>query len=319
MDEILYAGIANARQAAALNLAYMLLAAERQALPNHPALQAAWKLLQPGESTTTVNLPFIGMDGYNRLSPIGEGISIPNTALTTATAQVSVGRYGLRYSASDMARATDGVGILNTGRMALSSIKAKAATLIYLLMSIVDDFTATAGTPGAVLTIPQYQTGVYTLDALSIPGPYLATLAGKQWKDLQAYMTANAGAAMQYHGAAARVIDLNGKGAKGELLGADVFVSNLNQTKNAGVDVAGGVFGLGGVAVAEAQIANDGDPNALFLGMAEEDANGQPAPGRLVIERKRDADTGVTGWVTSALLGMSLGRDAHGLSWITAA
>jgi hypothetical protein len=320
MNEILYAGLANQRQAAALNAAFALLAAERSALPNHPALEAGYKLVAPGELTTDVELPFLGMFGYDLMSPVGEGVDVVNTAFSDAVVSVAIGRHAKAYEAGDIARATDGMGVLNLEAMALDAIATKHTSLVSLVANVVDDFSATAGTPGSALTIPQYQSGVYTLDALSMPGPYLAFIAGKQWYDLEAYMTATAGGALQYTQAAQDVIAMNGPGAKGRLLGADVFVSNHAPQKNAGVDVGGGIFAAGGVAWAEGQFANDGSADQLLLGLSL--PMGTPggyarAPGTLMIERDRTARAGLTAWIQAMLVGVSRGRDAHGVSLIT--
>ena len=317
INAVTYAGIADARQAAAVDSQFLLLAAAREQLPQHPVIQAGYKLVGFADATNVFQVPVIGLDGYDRLQAVANGVEIENTALSTSSFTVTVGRFGKAYGAEDLARATDAQGILNAPRFALDAIASRARTQAYLLHNVVDDFTAQGGTAGAVLTVPLYQAAVYALDAVFAGGPKLAMLALKQWYDLQAYMTANAGGAIQYSQSATAIIEATGGGSKGNLLGADVWVGLQAPTKNSGVDVAGAIMVPGAVAMAEAMYQDDQDADQLLIGTAA-DKLGQVGY-RLLVERDRERRAGITSWISQTQMGFSKAYETCGISIISKA
>jgi hypothetical protein len=104
-DEIIYSGIGDLSLAAALSAEYILLAADRNALPNHPALQYVGDI-SVGAHSAVIKVPHIGLMGYNLLASTGDGTSVANTALTDGSTSVTVGRYSKAYEASDLAKMT---------------------------------------------------------------------------------------------------------------------------------------------------------------------------------------------------------------------
>lgn len=120
-DEIIYSGIGDLALAAALSAEYILLAADRNALPNHPALQYVGDI-SVGAHSAVIKVPHIGLMGYNLLASTGDGSSVSNTALTDGATSVTVGRYSKAYEASDLAKMTAGAGGLSAQVFAMDAM-----------------------------------------------------------------------------------------------------------------------------------------------------------------------------------------------------
>ena len=95
-DEIIYSGIGDLSLAAALSAEYILLAADRNALPNHPALQYVGDI-SVGAHSAVIKVPHIGLMGYNLLASTGDGSS-PSTRRPHGTRR-SMGPHLTRLAA----------------------------------------------------------------------------------------------------------------------------------------------------------------------------------------------------------------------------
>lgn len=308
------AQISDLRNNPALIAELALLEHETGTVHNHPAVYR--KVFGPEINAENVTIPWIGLGGRNPLEQIADGEDFARSSIETDLATISAGRFGRKYGATDLVRATDSQRIFRTDVMAMEAVAAKNQAALAQIAALGGNFTGTAGTPGSVLTVPQYQGAIYTLDARNVVGVKLAALAGIQWKHITDYVTANAGGAFQFSPAAQRVIEMTGGGAKGNFLGADVFVHSRAPSKNSGVDVGGCIFGFGGIVLGEWSYVDDGDPNQALLSPAT--VNGQVVY-TLSVERDRDPGAGTTDWVLQCLMGASIGRDNCGISLITRA
>ena len=301
--EILYAGIADLTQSEALSTEFLLLLADRNALPNHPSILYVGDI--SGQNSAVIKVPHIGLLGYNLMASTGDGSAVANTALTDGSTSVTVGRYSKSYEASDMARITAGSRI-NPQTMALDAVVSGSATLAALVADVIDGFTATQGSTGVNATFQNYLDSITTLEIAKVGGPYLCELHPVQWGDIRSDVAGSANGAIQWNQGSQALLDgMKGIGYQGVFLGVDVYTTTHVPTANAGADRAGGMWGRGGVLWADGSVPLEGDPNQLVI------AN------KVLFERDRTAKAGLTAYVSHRYLGVAKGIDACGVSIIT--
>jgi len=303
-DEILYSGIADLRTAEALSAEILLLLADRNALPNHPALMYAGDAV--GRGSAVLKIPAVGLQGYDLLSAPGDGSPIANTALSDTAFQVTVARYSKAYEASDLARLTDPAnGKIKVAEFASDAVVSSSNTLVSLVANVTDGFSASVGSSGVDLSVNNFLAAIQTLEVAKNVGPYMAILHPQQMGDLRAAIANVSGGAIQWLPASQEQIQILGNGYRGNWMGVDIFSSSFVPTANAGADRAGGMFARGAVLWADSSIPSEGDANQLVLA------------GKILFERERTAKSGLTAYVTHYYCGVSKGIDAAGVSIIT--
>ena len=303
-NEIIYSGIGDLRTAEALSAEILLLLADRNALPNHPAILYAGDA--QGRGSAVLKIPQLGLMGYDLLAATGDGSAVANTALSDASTTITVARFSKAYEASDLARLTDPAnGKINVSAFAADAVQSAANTLTSLICNVTDDFSATVGTSGSDLSIANFLAALQTLEVAKVVAPYMSILHPQQMGDLRAAIAATSGGALQFLPASAEQIQLLGAGYRGQWLGVDIFVSSYVPTKNAGADYGGAMFGRGAVAYADSSIPEEADPMQTILA------------GKLLFERERTAKSGLTSFVSHAYYGVSKCIDAAGVSIIT--
>lgn len=303
-NEIIYSGIGDLALAEAISAEYLLLLADRMALPNHPALYDAGDLA--GARSNTIKVPHVGLMGYDvPTSATTDGSAVANTALTDGSTTIAIARYSKSYEASDLARIAAN-GIVNEAAMALDAVVTGALALTSLIANLVDNFSSTVGTSGVDATFANFLDAVTALEVAKVQGPFMAVLHPVQWGDLRKDLAVNAGGAVQFSPAAQAAINVRGIGYQGQLAGVDVFTSTFVPTANAGADRAGGIFGRGAILWASGTIPpTAGDPNQMNIG------------NKVLFERVRTGKSGLTAYVSHVYLGASEGIDACGVSVIT--
>jgi hypothetical protein len=138
-NEILLAGIADLTTAEVLNGEYLLLLADRNALPNHPALMDVGSVR--GRGSNVIKTSQLGLMGYDLLAATGDGATVANTALTDGASSVTVSRYSKAYEASDITRFVDSQGILNAQTFAADAFASAQSTLANAIAGLVDNFS----------------------------------------------------------------------------------------------------------------------------------------------------------------------------------
>lgn len=305
-DEIVFSGIGDLTVVESLTNEYILLAADRNALPNHPALMYVGDI-GAGARSNTLKVPHIGLMGYNLLASTGDGSAVANTALTDGSSTVAVGRYSKSYEASDLAKITAG-GFLNASTFAMDAMASGALTLTSLIANLVDNFATVVGTTTVAATIANFLDAIAALEIAKAVGPYIAVLHPVQWGHIRKDITLNSGGAIVFNPASAELMITRGIGYQGNLAGVDIFTSTYVPTANAGADRAGGMFGKGAILWADGSMVND-DPSGQSVVVA----------GKVLFERDRTAKYGLTAWVSHRYLGVSEGIDGFGVSIITKA
>jgi len=302
-NEIVFTGIGDLVVAEALTNAYILLAAERAALQNHPALMYVGDI-GIGARSNTLKVSHIGLMGYDLLASTGDGSAVANTALTDGSSTLAVARYSKSYEASDLARMTAG-GLVNIDMMAMDAVLSGALTLSSLVANLVDNFSTTTGTSGVNATAANFLDAITANEIAHTPGPLLAVLHPVQWGDIRSDLAINSGGALQFSPATAELIAFRGTGFQGSLAGVDIVTSTFVPTANAGADRAGGMFGRGALLWADGTIPTEGDPNQIVIA------------GKVLFERVRTGKSGLTAYVSHRYLGVVEGIDGFGVSIIT--
>lgn len=309
VNAVTFASLSSASVASVIDTNFVLTLAEREALPQHPALYYTKPIDR--SASNVINVPHFGLRSVNLPGIVADGATVGNTALTTNQTLVTVVRQSMARSATDLARMTQPDGRISPSAFALDAVYSHASQVTALICDVIDGFSATAG-PG---------TGV-DLDAASVmamigagrvnnlPGPaYMGVLHGIQWSDLIVDAGTSLGSApggtQQYNPQLAALQFLRGQSYVGSWLGVDWFVNNRVVTANSGADRAGALFAQGGVMVGQ----------GMFSGVVEDPTNqfliGTMDGGALVlIERDRDAAAGETAIISHSYIGVSKGLEA---------
>lgn len=303
MTQILYSNLGDALVSEVLSGDFLLLNADRNALPNHPALYKAEDF--SGMGSSTIKIPQVGLMGYDKLTSETEVATTSTTALTDGSATMSVGRYSKRYEPSDLARIVDKQGILRTDVLVMDAFMSYNATIRDLVANLVDNFSSTVGSTGVDGSIEDILDAVAILEIAAVQGRYLGVVHPRQWHDAVKDVALNLGGAVQLSGDAQRVFTaMQGLGYKGEFLGVDWMTTLDVPTANSSADRAGGIFGFGAIGWAEAPLPADPDLPQANVGPA-------------LFEKDRTPTTATTGALVHGYLGASEMIDACGVTWIS--
>lgn len=300
-NEVLVAGIADLKTTEVMSSEFLMLLADRGDLFQHPALVYAGA----AQGSNKVRVPQLGLGGYDLLAAGTEGTALANTALTDGSSDITVAWYGKTYAVSDLAQVVAANGLIDPVMFAQDAAISVAQTLISLLAGLMGGFSNTVGSTGVDLSAANFVDAITQLEVSKVSGPLMAILHPQQYGDLRSASLSLGGAVQYREDAQALVMSRsNSSQYKGNIFGVDVFCSSHVGTANAGADRAGGMFGRGAVAWADAQFPANGDPNIISLG-------------RAAFERDRSGTAGLTNYTTHAFMGAVEAIDAAGVSIIT--
>jgi hypothetical protein len=237
-----------------LNQEYLLLAADRNALPNHPALFYAGDFGQAGAGASAGSVrkvPILGLQGFDLPATVGEGAAIVPVRVTDQQFSISVSRGGKAYQPSDEARFTDSLGVYSTSTFAMDAMASHSLRLTNAIAGLVGGFSLNQSTTGVDLTVAVFLAAITDLETGSnqsfAPGDAMAVLHTQQVGDLRASFSTATGT-VQWTAVAQEQLTLRGNGYRGQIFGVDVFSSGYVPSANAGADRAGGMFCRGGIA-----------------------------------------------------------------------
>ncbi len=298
-----YASLSDLFSAETVSGDFLMLLADRAALPNHPALYYDGPIDGTGSNTSKV--PHIGLGGYDLPDQVGDGADIVYKQITDSSSTVAVVRYSRGYERTDLvAMASAGRDHTGPSQLALDAVMGLANRQTDLICDVIDGFAATGGPgTGADLTVASTLAvaGALRVNNVSGAGGFMGVIHGQQWSDLIVDGGATlAAGTQQYNQSLASLQVLRGEAFQGQWLGIDWFVSNRVKTANAAADRAGAIFGRGGV------IWKDG----RLSGVVEDSANQMIIGERVLFERDRSAKGGRTGYVMHGYLGASLGTES---------
>lgn len=271
----------------------MLLADRDGSVLTHPAFFRATG--KPGSNV--VRVPHLGY-GYDILAADTPGNQHTNTAFSDGHTDVTLANQVLMYGSHDLARYMAD-GKLDPMMFAQAGVIAIAQTLISLLANVGDGFTNVAGSSGVDASWEDVLAGKALLGVSKATGPICGLIHPQQWADLELdAMTLGIGPAAANPG----IINAGLDAYKGNWFGVDWFVSS--HVPASGGNRLGCMVTRGGLVWADAEFADDGDPNIINLGRGQ-------------FERVRKGDYSSSNYVIRAAMGVSLGIDAAGVTFRT--
>lgn len=301
-DEVLYAGVANQRVAEALSTDYIMLAADRAALPNHPALFYAGDLF--GTGTDTKKVAHADIMGRDLPVPVADGAKVGNTVWGTGATTVVVARRSKAYAASDLAKWTDSLGLLNAGMLAQDAFMSHNLAKTEAIAALMGGFSNKVGATGVDLSLANVLAALTLLEVGFegglAEGDAMGVLHTVQGGDFRTALATATGGAVQWQVPPEQLV-LKGNGYRGRYLGADWFASGRVPTANAGADRAGGLFVKGALIWCDMSVAAEG-AEQLNIG------------GKVLFERARDGYGATTGYPSHSYSGFAEGIDAFGVT-----
>ena len=300
-NEVLLAAIGDITLQESINGTFLQMLADRNALPQHPALVYVGAINDT--LSNVIKVPHLALDGYTAAAAAAEASSIANTPWQDGSSLVTVTGQGKAIEASDIARMINGK-VLNPQAFAQDAYMAHMLRMTDIIANIIDGFTATVGSTGVDLDLTVIMAALGSAVVNNVNGPFLGMLHGQQWADLMTDAALVAGGALQWQPATAELAVLRGSGYKGNYLGVDWFQSNRVVTANGGADRAGAIWGPGAVLWADGQPPLDDPSRQMLIG------------GKVLFENVRDGRARTSSFVSSSYLGASIGLQA-GCSIIT--
>jgi hypothetical protein len=277
-----------------------LLLADRGALPNHPALIEYANAQQGGSAT--VKASALGLMGYDLPAEKLESESISNTALSDASASLTIGKKGKIYTATTLARLLDPTGTLNAQVFAADAVASGLAWMLYQVAQLMDDFATTSGTSGADASAATILDAITSLEINKVPGPYLSIMHPRLYADIRDDVALNSGGAVQWSADSQAMLSImHGLGAQPRLFGVDVMTST--HCYDDSTDVWGGVFGRGAI------IYGWASPSVLDLSSDQ-----VVLANKFLFDRVRSALADTTGWAMHMYTGVVELIDLAGVS-----
>ena len=176
---------------------------------------------------------------------VNEATDLANTAVNPTKVTFTPGEVGIMYTVTDV-----------SGRKSLQTLPQITSRGVRACLkkwetdatALFAGFTGNTaiGTSGADLSLGQFQSAIYTLEAADIPGPYVFVGHQIQISDLRTAILASGAAIWSNESVAAQrglIGDNNGNtGFKGNLLGIDCFASSTCALVNTNADRSGAMF-----------------------------------------------------------------------------
>lgn len=292
-DEMVPSSIGSIVAGEVLAAEFLMTLADRDAsVLEHPAFFHATG--RPGSNV--VRVPVLGY-GHDTMAATTPGSETANTAFTDDAIDVTLANYVLRYTADDLARFMAD-GKIDPVRFAQYAGVNVAQTLIGLAANLTDGFSNVAGSSGVDAAWSDILTAKAFLYIAKAQGAMLGLLHGRQWADLEADALSLGVLPAQTNAA---IVNSGLESYKGRYFGIDFFVHGAVPTADSGANRAGAIWTPGGLVWADAEYANDGDPNIVNL------VRGQ-------FERARRGTYSDTSYLIRAAMGVALGINAAGVT-----
>lgn len=302
-DEIKFSTLSgNARLSAVLHQTILEKLTDKASLVNHPYILAFQNMNNSGSSALQV--PVVGLGGYNAMAAVADGVAASNTALTTGSATITIARQALVRQISDLANLTNsvpgGMGVGIDG-LAEDMVGAYNKRVTAMLCGLSSGFSGSVGSTGVNLSVSTFYDAIFALQ-LTANDSFMAILHPQQMNDLISSLRSEAGPG-QYLAATQEQVTAKGAGYRGTLFGVELFVSTQVPTANAGADYLGMMFSRGAIGYATGSAAPVRGAGEIIL----------PAGTPIVVELSRSAEAGLSTIVGSAFVGVAELDDARGV------
>lgn len=300
-NEILFSTLSgNARVSAVLHQTILEKLTDKASLVNHPYILNFGNL--NGSGSSALQVPVVGLGGYNAMAAVADGSAASNTAITTGAATITIARQALVRQISDLAQLTSN-GPMNVTVEALAEdmVGAFNKRVTAMLCGLSSGFSTSVGSTGVNLSVSTFYDAIFALQ-LTANDSFMCLLHPQQINDLVSSLRSETGPG-QYLAATQEQVQAKGPGYRGSLFGVELFGSTQVPTANAGADYLGYMFSKGAVGYATGSAAPVRGAADVIL----------PAGTPIVVELSRNAEAGLNTITGSAFVGVAELDDARGV------
>lgn len=258
-----------------------------------------------GMGSDTISLRYAGLDGYEAMNVATDGAEISSSTLTQDTAEITVGRIGLRYDITDLATLTKLGNDIDVFRLSESMAGAFEARFMEMVCATFTGFSAQAGTAGVDMSVDDFMDALYLLEIADNPSQLFAVLHPRQIADLQSSIRNETANAIAFNPAHHDLLKSLGQGYVGDFMGVQIHKSSY-VVNNSG-SREGAMFSAGAIAYAL------GTP----LPLAAPNGEIRPAGTPVLVELERDSAYSLTKVVGTAYTGAAIVEQARGVQILT--
>jgi hypothetical protein len=254
-----------------------------------------------GMGSDSLTLRYAGLDGYEAMNTVGDGSEITSSNLTTSTADITVGRIGLRYDLTDLAALTKLGNDIDVFRLAESMAGAFESRFMEMVCATFTGFSASAGSTGVDMSVDDFMDALYLLEIADNPSQLFAVLHPRQIADLQASIRNETANAIAFNPAHHDLLKSLGQGYVGDFMGVQIHKSSFCPLN--GADREGAMFSAGAIAYALGTPVPLAAPNGEI----------RPAGTPVMVELERDSAYSLTKVVGTAYTGAAIVEQARGV------
>lgn len=302
-NEILFSTLSgNARVSAVLHQTILEKLTDKTSLVNHPFILNFGNL--NGSGSSALQVPVVGLGGYNAMAAVADGSAASNTAITSAAATITIARQALVRQISDLAQLTAN-GPMNVTIEALADdmVGAFNKRVTTMLGGLSSGFSTSVGSTGVNLSVTTFYDAIFAL-TLQSNDSFMALLHPQQMNDLISSLRAETAGPGPYMAATHEQVSAKPPGYRGTLYGVEIYTSaTAVPTANAGADYLGMMFSKGAIGYATGSAAPVRGAADVVL----------PAGTPIVVEVSRSPEAGLSTITGSAFVGVAELDDLRGV------
>lgn len=304
-NEILFSTLSgNARVSAVLHQTILEKLTDKASLVNHPYIMNFGNL--NGSGSSALQVPVVGLGGYNAMAAVADGSAASNTAITSAAATITIARQALVRQISDLAQLTaNGPMNVTVEALAEDMVAAFNKRVTAMLCGLSSGFSTSVGSTGVNMSVSTFYDAIFALQLVANDS-FMAIMHPQQINDLISSLRSETGPG-QYLAATQEQVQAKGPGYRGTLFGVELFGSTQVPTANAGADYLGYMFSKGAVGYATGSAAPVRGAADVVL----------PAGTPIVVEVSRSPEAGLSTITGSAFVGVAELDDARGVGLLS--
>tara|TARA_R110000868_G_scaffold4881_3_gene30396 strand:+ start:129 stop:1061 length:933 start_codon:yes stop_codon:yes gene_type:complete len=254
-----------------------------------------------GIGSDSLTLRYAGLDGYEAMNSTADGSEITSSNLSMNTAEISVGRIGLRYDLTDLAALTKLGNDIDVFRLAESMAGAFESRFMEMVCATFTSFSASSGAAGVDMSVDDFMDALYLLEIADNPSQLFSVLHPRQIADLQSSIRNETANAIAFNPAHHELLKSLGQGFVGDFMGVQIHKSSFCPLNTGNRE--GAMFSAGAIAFAL------GTPIPLAAPSGEIRPAGTP----VLVEVERDSAYSLTKVVGTAYTGASIVENARGV------
>jgi len=288
----------NTLETGGIRLAKMIENEVRALLFDGASIRNSGALLFGGDvaalGSDTLSLRYASLDGYTAMATSTDGAEITSSNLSFATADIAVGKVGLRYDLTDLAAMTKLGNDIDVFRLAESMAGSFESYFMSMITALFSSASASVGTSGVDMSVDDFMDALYTLEIADNPSALFAVLHPRQIADLQSSIRNETANAIAFNPAQHGLMKTLGQGFVGDFMGVKCFKSS--HVSNDGTDYSGAMFSAGAIGYALGTPVPLAAPNGEI----------RPAGTPILVEIERDAAYSLTKIVGTGYTGAAI-------------